>query len=441
MPAVFPLRGLRYAPAFSRQLSRLVCPPYDVISPADQAALYRRSPYNFVRIIYGRGRATDRPGRDRYSRARETFLDWWRRGILRRDPQPGCYPYRQRFVHQGRPYDRWGILALIRLGDPTIFLHEETSEAPKRDRLQLLQAVQANLSPIFGLVEDSDHAYRQLLASSATRAPLASALFDEVQHDLWRVTSPRWLHRLQAALAAKALLLADGHHRYEVALHYCEVVRQSNGRWSQEHPSNFMLADIAAFDAEDPGILQTHRVFGGLPAWTLERLAAVGRSWLIVQPVPDEAALQMSLDGWRDDERPAIGCYLAGGERALVTLAQPDPAVGLDVELLHRVIVPRGLAPTPEAAGRLFVHYHQSWAQAVRQVDRGHGGLAWCLRPPTLAQILRCVRDGRRLPQKSTYFIPKPLAGLVVHRLQPVGVPPRQRRTAIRCLAPTEPGT
>lgn len=422
MPAIFPLKGIRYASAAVGHLERVVTPPYDVISPASQAALYRRSPYNFVRVVYGRSQRADRPGRDQYSRARETFLGWMRQRILRQDRVPGCYPYRQQFVVQGRTYDRWGVLALIRLGDPTIFLHEQTYDGPKHDRLQLLQAVQANLSPIFGLVDDADRRYRALLATSAMRRPLMSAALNGIQHDLWRLTAPGAVAALQSALEPKALLLADGHHRYEVAMAYRDQVRRRNGSYTPEHPANFMLAFVAAFDAQDPGILPTHRVFSGISGWTVERLAA--EPSLAVTRVPDDAALQAALLQPGDPAIPRLGCYAGRGQWAVVALARPDPAVQMDVELLHRVIVPRTAASAPTVA------YHQAWADAARAVDQGRGVAAWRLRPPTLAQIVQCVRAGRRLPHKSTYFVPKPLAGLVVHLLRGAGAPPKTQDAA-----------
>ncbi len=426
MPTLFPFRAVRYASSRVPHLDRVVTPPYDIISSAAQNVLYRRSPQNFIRILYGRIRSSDRPGHDRYSRAQTLFHDWLGEGILRTDRAPGFYPYRQRFVHQGSSYDRWGLLGVIRLGEPTIFPHEDTHTAPKEDRRQLLQAVQANLSPIFGLVEDADQRYRTALASCTRRPQIASVMFEGVQHDLWRITAPASIHRLQLLLEAKPMLLADGHHRYEVALGYREHLRHRNGQFTRQHPANFMLIYAAAFDAHDPGILPTHRVVGGLDGWTLDRLAQEANNWLSVTRVVDAAAMHQAVAERIGHGHTAVGCYAGHGQWAVVAARQEDPAIRVDVELLHRAIVPRCLAPDPAAAGRLTVTYWQEWAEATRAVDRGQGTFAWAMHPPTLAQILRCIEGGRRLPQKSTYFIPKPLAGLVIHRLQPAGAPPRR---------------
>ncbi|MBI4226770.1 MAG: DUF1015 domain-containing protein, partial [Candidatus Omnitrophica bacterium] len=412
MPAIFPLRGIRYVPSAVGRLDRVVTPPYDVISPAAQEALYRKSPYNFIRVIYGRVRATDRPGRTRYTRARETFQAWLRDGILRMDAVPAIYPYRQRFLHGGRSFDRWGLMALIRLGEPSIVPHEETDAGPKDDRLQLLEAVQANLSPMFGLVDDPDRAYRAMLMRQAA-PPAVSVMADGVQHDVWRITAPAAIHAAQGIVEARAMLVADGHHRYESAMAYRDAARRRRGAFTGQHPANFMLAYLAACDADDPGILPTHRVFHGMAGWSLERLA--GYPAVSVRRVPDEAAMRRAVDHWTEAERPAVGCYAGDGQWAVISLTRPDPSAQVDVELLHRIIVPQGIAPAPPE-----VTYTHVWSEAAQSVARGQGCVAWYLRSLTLPEIVRCVRGGRRLPQKSTYFTPKPLSGLVVHRLQPV---------------------
>lgn len=429
MPAIFPLRGIRYVPASIGRLERVVTPPYDVISPAAQNAFYRRSPYNFIRVIYGRARPTDRPHHDRYARARETFQAWLRDGVLRLDATPAIYPYRQRFLHDGRSYDRWGAIALIRLAEPTIVPHEETYAEPKQDRLQLLRAVQTNLSPIFGLVDDADQAYRAALARQASKPPLASVTVDGVRHDLWRVTAPAAIQALQALVEARAMLVADGHHRYESAMAYRDQLRRQSGAFTAGHPANFLLAYLAAFDAEDPGILPTYRVFDGLPDWSLERLAACPA--VSVTPVPDEAAMRQALDCWNHPDRPLLGCYAGGNRWAVVSTAKADPDARVDVELLHRVIVPRCLTTEGSSRGTPAVTYTHVWSDARRQVQDGRGQVAWYLRALRLPDIVRCVRGGRRLPQKSTYFIPKPLSGLVMHRLWPIGAPPRRTPAAL----------
>lgn len=431
MPMIFPLKGVRYDPSVVGRLERVVTPPYDVISPQAQDAFYRKSPYNLIRILLGKERPGDRPGRDRYSRARATFLDWLKEGALRVDHTPGCYPYRQRFRDGGRLFDRWGVMALIRLGEPTLFPHEETHDAPKEDRLKLLEAVQANLSPIFGLIEDASGQYRQLLARATQRPPIASVTFDGVQHDLWRVTSLAAIHHLSQWLEARPMLLADGHHRYEVAMAFQKRLRQRDARWTLRHPANFMLAFIAAFDAQDPGILPTHRVFRGLTGWTVDQLAS--RGGLVVERVDGPLGLQEALSRFAAAGRPAIGCFAGLRQWAVAALAHEEDAVCLDVELLHRWIVPRCLPENPSFS----IAYTQDWEAAVRQVEQESGTVAWCVRPPRLAQIIQCVKAGRRLPQKSTYFVPKPLSGLVLYRAESPGVPPRvSQRQALVAAQP-----
>ena len=427
VPEIFPLRGIRYAPSVVERLERVVTPPYDVISPDAQRGFYRKSPHNFIRVVYGHTRAEDRPGRDRYSRAAGTFQAWIRQGILRMDRLPACYPYRQRFTCHGRSHDRWGVIALIRLGEPTLFPHEDTHAGPKQDRLQLMRAVEANLSPIFGLVEDEGGTYREVLQQQTKRPPMAAVQFEDVQHELWRVSMPLAIRRLQRTLEGRALLLADGHHRYESAMTYRDSLRRHAGSFGTDHPSNFMLIYVAAFDTHDPGILATHRVFSGLPGWSPEQLRGLP---VTIQKFPDQESLRAVVEGLGTSAPPALACYTRRTGWWLVSLAQRHPEIGLDVELLHRLIVPQAFPTTPT------ITYTHEWDEALRQADADAEAVAWFLRPLAMAQILRGVQSGRRLPQKSTYFVPNPLSGLVIHRLRRPGPIPAQRYSDAASFTP-----
>ncbi|MBI4313491.1 MAG: DUF1015 domain-containing protein [Candidatus Omnitrophica bacterium] len=424
MPAIFPFRAIRYSSEKAPALDRVVSPPYDVISPQGQEALYKKSTYNFIRIVYGKTRKTDRPGQDRYSRARELFSDWFQEGILRMDARPALYPYRQRFSvnaeGKDKVFDRWGILGLIRLGDSSIFPHENTYAGPKQDRLHLMAAVQANLSPIFGLVDDSDQKYQSLL-SKVAGPPLMSVNHEGIRHEVWRVAQPGFMHRLQTALETKAMLIADGHHRYEVAVQYRDLLKRSAPQFHSNHPANFMLIDVAGFSDQDPGLLPTHRVFDGLDTLGLENLKALAGAGLNFIAVPDEPAMIREVERLSRAGKIALGCATRSEGYAVIAQEPPFPeGIRLDVELLHGIIVPRHLAKT-ENEQHLRIAYTHEWKQASDWVRGGQGKLAWYTQAPTFNQIIECVRLGKRLPQKSTSFVPKPLAGLVVHRLRHSG--------------------
>lgn len=259
MPLVEPFCGLRYNRARVASLSKVVTPPYDVISPKEQIGFYRRDRHNFIRVVYGRRRASDTARRNPYSRARATLEAWVRRGILRLDPEPGIYPYEQAYRIGRKLHRRLGVVALVRL-DSRVYPHEEIQEGPKRDRLRLMKEVEASLDPIFGLVPDVRGDYRQFVRRICRdRKPVASFQFQGVRHRLWRITHPAWIEKLRTVLRSRELVIADGHHRFEAARAYRDE-RKKMASYQPDASYNFAMFYLSAVGADEPGLLPTHRV-------------------------------------------------------------------------------------------------------------------------------------------------------------------------------------
>lgn len=253
MPSIEPFKGLRYDSRRVSSLARVVTPPYDVISPEAREKLYRRDPYNFIRVVYGKER-------DPYASARRTLKKWIDSGILRTDSAPAVYPYEQEYRIGGKRCRRLGVIALVRL-DSRVYPHEEIHGGPKLDRLRLMKAVQASLDPIFGLVPDGTGDYRQFVRKICSgRKPEFSFQFEGVRHRLWRVTDPAWIRKLRNRMRSKELVIADGHHRFEAARAYRDERRKKEARSHPEASYNFVMFYLSAAGLEDPGLLPTHRV-------------------------------------------------------------------------------------------------------------------------------------------------------------------------------------
>src|SRR5512147_866570 len=220
MPALLPFRGLRYAASRAQALSRLIAPPYDVISPAQREELAGRSPHNIVHLLLGAERMGDGPEENRYLRAARAWSSWRDEGVVKPDPRPAVYALEQTFTGpDGRPCARLGAMAAVRLhayGERVVLPHEKTLAAPRADRLELVRCVQANLSPVFGLFEDPRRDGYQAIQALTQGEPASEADSDDgVHHRLWRVEDPAAIGRLAAALEPRRAFIADGHHRYE----------------------------------------------------------------------------------------------------------------------------------------------------------------------------------------------------------------------------------
>jgi len=358
-------------------LSQLVAPPYDVIPEADLAHYRSLSPYNVVRLT--------RPGHD-YQDAAETFRRWLEERILEPDP-PSMYVHEVTFDNRTRR-DLIASLRLQPYSDRVVLPHERTHRGPKEDRLALMRATRASLEPLWFVYEGRDTAVPDVVQDVASRA--AAVSFDgpeRTHHRLWVISDPAIHARVSAAFAGLQVLIADGHHRYETALAYAE---EAGGE--ADAPSRFTIALLT--DIDDPGlvVLPTHRVMKTAIAVTGGEAAT---------------SLEGMLEGLSG--RVAAGTYR--DHQFQVLPLEGDVAV---VELHDQVIDNMLGKRSPED----LLMYTRDASQAVSWVDEGAGAAAFFLEAPDVHDVLRLAREGKTLPQKSTYFHPKPPSGMVMDRLE-----------------------
>lgn len=338
MAEIIPFRALRYNPRFAPDLSQVVAPPYDVISPQAQDRYYRRHPYNVVRLILARG-DPEGSGSDRYACAAQAFANWRRDGILRRDPTPALYLYEQEFSFgdTSRRLRRRGVLALVRLhdyADGIVFPHERTFSRYKDDRLRLMRACPANLEAILGFCPGPNPGVAAVLDGRLNAEP-AVALVDEdgVSHKMWLAEQSEDVEALQTSLRDQPIIIADGHHRYETALNFRNEGRSgaaATGMVRHRSPDNFVLMNLVQSD--DPGlvILPTHRIIRRRPASSGEVLTdALARHFRITPSPLDSANSPPALERLLADvARRGVGgiaCAVYAGGSAILVLELTDP--------------------------------------------------------------------------------------------------------------------
>ena len=407
MPHIAPFKGLRYNPKKIGSLAKVVTPPYDIISPKGQAAYYRRHPENYIRVVYGKQYSGDTPQRNRYTRAKQTFQKWIRTGILKYDLEPSLYPHCEEYTLGGKRFQRWGVIAIVRLDSEDIYPHEETKGAPKQDRIKLIEAVEASLSPIFGLIPDADGRYRRSVVTAVkSRRPAASVRLDGVTHRLWQISDPSWISKMQASLAKKELVIADGHHRLEAALFNRNRLKEQDPNFGPNSSCNFAMFYLAAAGDEEPGLLPTHRVLQDISSDRIKQFLQEASKRSTVQSVEGLELLGTRLRSLRGQGRLGIGLYTGNGGGYLL---QPAQAVShqLDVEWLHNEILPQWMGH--EGA----ISYTQDLKEAGQQVKRGTAQAVFVMQPPSLKDVLQRARASVRRLGETTYFEPKPLAGLV----------------------------
>jgi uncharacterized protein (DUF1015 family) len=418
-----PLRGLLYDRRTVRDLARVLAPPYDVISEVQQRDLYERSPYNVVRLELGRDA-------DRYASAQATLREWVEEGVLRRAEQPSIFLYTQRFQVEGRKFVRSGFVVRFRLEDfarGRVLPHEKTFPAPKEDRLKLLAATRTNISSIFGLYSGSHLELDRLRAEVMSRDPLIEA--DDslgIRNELRAIAAPDEIATVQNALESARVLIADGHHRYETALTY------RTERRATEHPTDLQGFDYTMMTlvaCDDPGlvILPTHRIVRRLRPQAMASFAPQAREVFEVSEVDDRFALRKGLV---DGGRGTIGIAL-GGEQGFFVVRIKDPARiartipevpaevrSLDVTVLHTLIFDQIFslkAAEIRKGGNL--EYTIDANAALDAVRDGRADGAFLVNPPSITDAERVSNAGATMPEKSTYFFPKLVTGLVLNPL------------------------
>lgn len=434
MPEIQAFRGLRYDLGHVGELSGVVAPPYDVISPQDQERLYKRHPANVVRLILNRPEPGDDDQDNPYTRAARYLKNWQEEGVLKRDGVAALYVYHQEFESGGQRFNRRGVMARVRLerfGEGTIYPHEETMAGPKADRLMLTRACRANLSQVFGLYPDPQSETQAILETAiAGKTPLEATDDLGVVHRLWPVTDVDVIAAVQGAIGSKPVFIADGHHRYETACNYRDELA-AGGSLAPAHPANFVLMMLVGMS--DPGmiVLPTHRLFRGLPSLDSKELAQKLGDCFTTRVAGEGSDLGEAV--WREieqgDRQETIGLFTAADERwtvatltdagrarmAEVAAEHSEPWRGLGVAILHRLVV-ETLLGQKDLPKPTYVH---QVSEVVAELDSGDYPLAALVMPATLEHIRQISETHERMPAKSTYFYPKLLSGLVINPLEP----------------------
>jgi uncharacterized protein (DUF1015 family) len=434
MAEINAFRAFRYDLARVGALGDVVAPPYDVIDPPLQDALYAKSPYNVIRLELNKETPADADGHNRYSRAAGHLRDWLAEGVLTQDAAPALYVYHQQFEVEGKAFTRRGFMAKVRLerfGEGRIFPHEETMPGPKADRLKLMHATAMNLSQIFGLFPDEDDAVQARLEQAVLRSPPLQATDHlGVVNRVWPVTDSHVIHEVIRQMHDKPVFIADGHHRYETALRYLEERRQAGAVRDAAASANFVLMMLVSMS--DPGlvILPTHRLVSGLNEVRAERLRellagsfdveVVGQgdkaardTWELIQATDTQEVLGF---GTVADEVWQLARFKAPQRMAELAPQHSPVWRGLAVSVLHELVLnqllAKGLGGDPKCR---YVHLLGEVTAAVRARECG---LAALVPPATMQHVEEIAGQCEKMPPKSTYFYPKLLSGLVFHSLK-----------------------
>ena len=435
MANVQPLRGIRYNSEKAGDLSSLVTPPYDVISGGAQEGYYAQSPYNVIRLELGQEHAEDTSLNNRYTRAATTFSEWRLDGVLQQETLPSYYLYQQRFTYDNQSYTRTSLLARVWLepwNKRVVLPHEHTLAKARNDRLQLLRACATNLSPVMCLYDDPQGRIRRLLGRYAAQAEVQ--ITDEVNegHVLQPIADEQVVASIVDFFLQRQLYIADGHHRYETALQYRDEIRNQRHELLDADAANFVL--MALIDLDDPGllVLPTHRLLFNLKPEALQNVTSenLARYFTVKTLGATESsdALLAQLAVEADSSRPALVLSVAGqnwllsineqGQQRMQESGHSAAWNNLDVAVAHTLIIEDilGLNAQDMTAGT-NIRYMRDADPTLQAVQTGEAQAAILLNATRVRQMCDVADASDLMPQKSTYFYPKLITGLVMNPL------------------------
>jgi uncharacterized protein (DUF1015 family) len=421
-----PFKAIVYNQEKIKDLSKVCCPPYDIISPQKQQYYHDISPYNFVHILLGK----DTVGENKYRRANRYFKDWQKNKILLQDTRPAIYFYSQQYKLKGQEKIRLGFISLLHLEDRTcsVFGHEHTQIEPKEDRLRLLKQVKANLSPIFAVFMDNQRIIQRVYEQHIKNLPVFIDITDDekVIHKLWRIESPEIINSIRLAISKENIFIADGHHRYEVACVFREQMKKRLGeRLTQEEDFNYIMTYFTNANSKSASVLPIHRLLRSDKEINLESLIFKLKDYFTLDEIKEKNQFFFLLEkGGRTEH--VIGMYKDKRYWLLrlkninildkLMVNKPKPYRSLDISILNTVIFKKILNIDPENKENLeFSPYAEEF---IKKTDDNPLNIAFFLNPVKIEQIIQVALSGERMPPKSTYFYPKVLSGLVINKFE-----------------------
>lgn len=431
MAAITGLRPFRYSVESEKELSHLIAPPYDVISP-EELGTFHEIPHNITHLTLPV--ASESSGR--YEASRELLDAWIANGVLLRDDVPSIYVYQQQFSipESSEPFVRTGFLTGLRLvefGEGGVLPHERTLSHHREDRRNLREAVEADLEPIFGMYR-SGGALDVILTNLPESPDVAVTDRSDVTHRLWRVSDSATIERMREVLLEQSVYIVDGHHRYTTALD----MARTHG-YGEDNPLSSILIFLCSMD--DPGliIMPTHRIVHSTDRIKLEYFLGGNSMNFELKEVDSVAsgfeALRRDTSGESlflimTSDRSIIARLTDRGQSLLREKYQGDALVlaTLDVTILHDLLFEAelGISREMQESGS-HLRYSRNDGEAIAALQEPDVQMVVAMNPPSITQVQDVAGSRQVMPQKSTYFYPKLASGLMIHAARESPTDPR----------------
>lgn len=434
MVEIIPFRGLIFNKEIIDKLDDVMSPPYDIISNEMLTQLYQKNPYNFVRLILGKINKDDSDHNNRYTRAKKDFDSWQKENILIKSDKPAIYPYKISYNVNNKTKTMSGFFVLLKL-DPEykkVKAHERTLSKPKADRLNLIRECKSNLEPIQLLYIDEKDIIRKKIESSLKNPIIDVKGYDGFNHRLWKLEDSEIIKMIQNQLNDEILFIADGHHRYQTALNYAEEVKEKTGDRDVNAPFNYRMVILTNMFDKGLSIFPTHR-FIKKSDFDLEKSFDQLKKYFDIEEKnfnsiseTSETISKIIMDEIKTNKQHKFAIYCKN-KYYILTLKDEeimDELAGdrsnnwrtIDVSILHKIVLEQIMGINQDNIED-HVKYTRVDEEAIKFVDEGKFDFSVLMNATKIDELKAVADAGEHMPQKSTYFLPKMLSGLVIYKM------------------------
>ncbi|MEE1186215.1 MAG: DUF1015 domain-containing protein [Acutalibacteraceae bacterium] len=421
MAQIKPFKALRFTDK-AGDIKNLCCPPYDIISDKQRLEYLNKNENNIIRL------ELPKDGENVYKTASEVLKKFLDNQILKCDDKDAIYIYSEKFSVEDKEYEFKGIISRVHLEEFSkgiVLPHEETLSKAKQDRFELMKATMCNFSQIYSLYNDENDCTNSLVEECSASAPEISFEADGVTHSLWVVTDEDVIGKIQKQFENRKLYIADGHHRYETAVNFRDYLREQNMA-KEGDECDYVMMMLVPMAHKGLVVLPTHRIVHHLDNFDCNKVIENSKDSFSIEEIDKESVLSTLKAKYEQNEKSFV--MYADNKNYLFTLkdtktldemsaGKSDALKNLDVNILHSLVLERVLKIDKEnMAKQINLSYTRDYDEAISEVDSNNANCAFIMNPTKVSEIGDVALAGEKMPQKSTYFYPKLITGLVMNK-------------------------
>jgi len=424
MAEIKPFKAMRFNTENAGKIEELTCPPYDVISPAQRENYINTNEHNVIRL--------ELPiGENPYKEAASLLNKWIDESILKVDSKEALYIYEEEFEAYGERKKFKGFISRVKLtpfSEGVVLPHENTLSKAKEDRFNLMKTTGCNFSQVYSLYIDEEHTTQSKLDMLTKDTPNIEFDDGEVIHRLWIINDTVVIKSICDDFKDRQLYIADGHHRYETALNYKNYCYENN-LTNESSDCDYIMMMLVDMNSDGLVVFPTHRLIHDVADFDEEALIEKCKEYFDVSKETDYALIEEKLDELYKENICAFALYT--GKETWTKLTLKNPSImdeilkeesysvrHLDVSVLHSLVLERVLGIDKEnMANQINLTYTRSFDEAISSVNEKASQAAFILNPTRISEIRDVASEGEKMPQKSTYFYPKLITGLVMNKM------------------------